>query len=132
MPDPIMPAATPSHASARDGLPETTIAASEPLPVPPARVVHDIAPAALFKIIGAVLGVWLVIKVWPVLVLVVLSLMLVATFNPLVRRLQARFNRTWAITAVTLGIILLGAVLLVLTIPPLVRQGQNLIAHLPQ
>jgi predicted PurR-regulated permease PerM len=48
------------------------------------------------------------------------------------RRLQARLNRTLAITAVTLGIIALGAVLLMLTIPPLVRQGQKLLAHLPE
>jgi predicted PurR-regulated permease PerM len=98
----------------------------------PVRVEFDIAPAALFKVGGTLVGVWLIGKVWPVFVLVLLSLMLVATFSPLVRRLQARFNRTWAITAVTLGVVLLGAGLLVLMIPPLVRQGQNLIAHLPQ
>jgi predicted PurR-regulated permease PerM len=104
-------------------------------PAPPDQTIHvvnDIAPAALFKVIGAVLGVWLVIQVWPVIVLVLLSLMLVATFNPMVRRLQARFNRTWAITAVTLGIVLLVGVLLVLIIPPIIRQGQNLLAHLPE
>jgi CheY-like chemotaxis protein len=93
---------------------------------------HDIAPAALFKVVGTVLGVWLGVKVWPVFVLLLLSLMLVATFNPLVRRLQARFPRSWAITTVTLGVVLLGAGLLALMIPPLVRQAQNLITHLPQ
>jgi predicted PurR-regulated permease PerM len=98
----------------------------------PIRVQHDIAPAAIAKVGGALLAVWLVGKVWPVLVLLLLSLMLVATFNPLVRRLQSRVNRTWAITAVTVGVIALGALILVLMIPPLVRQGQNLIAHLPQ
>jgi predicted PurR-regulated permease PerM len=91
----------------------------------------DIAPAALFKVGGALVAVWLVVHVWPVLVLILLSLMLVATFNPLVRRLQARTNRTWAITTVTLGVVLLGALLLVLMIPPLVRQGQSILAHLP-
>ncbi len=101
-------------------------------PSPTVHVIYDIAPAAIFKLGGAILGVWLAIQVWPVVVLVILSLMLVATFNPLVRRLQARFNRTWAITTVTLGVILLGALLLALMIPPLVRQAQGLITHLPQ
>src|SRR5690349_20458721 len=104
-------------------LPPDAAADSRPdslAPPPPqtVHVVHDLPPAALFKVIGAVLGVWLVFHVWPVIVLVLLSLMLVATFNPLVRRLQARFNRTWAITAVTVGIVVLVAVLLVLIIPP--------------
>jgi predicted PurR-regulated permease PerM len=87
-------------------------------PHPPARVEIDIAPATIIKVGAALAGVWLVAKVWPVLVLVLLSLMLVATFNPLVRQLQARFSRTWSITAVTFAVVLLGAALLVLMIPP--------------
>lgn len=99
---------------------------------PRTRVEHDIAPAAILKVVGTVLGLWLVVQVWPVLVLILLSLMLVATFNPLVRRLQARLNRTWAITAVMLGLVLLFAAMLGLMIPSLVRQAQNLITHLPE
>ena len=96
------------------------------------RVEHDIAPAALVKVGAALLGVWLVGKIWPVIVLVLLSLMLVATFNPGVRRLQGRVSRPWAITAVTFGLFLLCVVLLLLMIPPLVRQGQGLMVHLPR
>jgi predicted PurR-regulated permease PerM len=96
------------------------------------RVEHDITPAAIGKVGGAILGVWLVLKVWPVVVLLVLSLMLVATFNPLVRRLQARLNRTWALTAVIVGVILSGALLLALMIPPFVRQASGLMRHLPE
>jgi len=96
------------------------------------RVQHDVAPAALLKVGGAVLAAWLVVKVWPVLVLVLISLMLVATFNPVVRRLQTRFNRTGAITAVTLGVLLLSALLVMLMIPPLVSQTQRLLTDAPR
>lgn len=131
MPDSRLPPPVPTDTAPYDGRREPgarpTAARPEPL-----HVVNDIAPAALLKVGGAGLGLWLLIQVWPVVVLVLLSLMLVATFNPLVRRLQERFNRTWAITAVTLGGVVLGAGLLVLMIPPLVRQAQNLLTHLPQ
>jgi predicted PurR-regulated permease PerM len=130
------PETSPSGAQTLNGPREETLGSVKESPAAPrsavTRVEHDIAPAAIFKVGGALAGVWLVVKVWPVVVLVLLSLMLVATFNPLVRRLQARFSRTWAITAVTLGVVLLGALLLVLMIPALVRQGQNLMTHLPQ
>jgi putative heme transporter len=109
-----------------------TSSSNETTPPEVTHIQHDIAPAAIGKVGGLLIGVWLVGKVWPVLVLLLLSLMLVATFNPLVRRLQSRLNRSWAITAVMVGIVALGALLLALTIPPLVRQAQNLIAHLPE
>jgi predicted PurR-regulated permease PerM len=96
------------------------------------RVQNDVAPAAILKVGGALLAAWLVVKVWPVLVLVLISLMLVATFNPVVRQLQTRFNRTGAITAVTVGVVLLSALLVMLMIPPLVSQAQRLLADAPR
>jgi predicted PurR-regulated permease PerM len=101
-------------------------------PSPPIRIEFDIATGAILKVGAAILSVWLFTKVWPVVVLLILSLMLFATFNPLVRRLQERLNRAWAITAVTLGIVAVGTVLLVMMIPPLVRQARNLLVHLPE
>jgi predicted PurR-regulated permease PerM len=92
--------------------------------------------AALFRLwlkIGAtLLAVKFVALIWPVLVLIILSLMLVATFNPLVRRLQARLTRAWAITAVVVGCVATGAGLLILMIPPLVRQTRGLLINLPR
>src|SRR5579862_3851302 len=58
-------------------------------PDQPARVQHDIAPSAILKVLLALAAVWFLIRVFPVLILVVCSLMLVATFNPMVRKLQA-------------------------------------------
>jgi predicted PurR-regulated permease PerM len=87
----------------------------------PLRVQYDVAPAAIFKVGGALLTAWLVVQVWSVLVLVLVSLMLVATLNPVVRRLQTRFSRPWAITLLTVAVLLLVVALPALTIPPLVR-----------
>jgi predicted PurR-regulated permease PerM len=57
--------------------------------------------------------------------------MLVATFNPLVRRLQTRLTRAGAITTVVVGCVATSAGLLALMIPPLVRQARNLMINLP-
>src|SRR5262245_29172598 len=84
------------------------------------------------KIAATILVGWLVVLIWPVIILLILSLMLVATFNPLVRRLQQRITRAWAITLVAFGIVASGAGLLVMMIPPLVRQARNLLTNLPQ
>src|SRR5947208_3592106 len=89
----------------------------------PQRVEIDVTWEAIGKVGGALLGVWLFSRVWPVLILVLLSLMLFATFNPVVRRLQARFPRPWALAAVITGIIIATALLLAIMLPPLVGQA---------
>jgi predicted PurR-regulated permease PerM len=104
-----------------------------PSPVPSAmRVQNDVTTAAIFKVGGALLAAWLVVKVWPVLVQVFVALLLVATFNPIVRRLQTRFNRTGAVTVLTLGVLLLVAAVAILMFPPLVHQAHSLRTDLPR
>ncbi len=96
------------------------------------RITYDIAPAAIFKVVGTVAAIWLLIHIFPVIILIALSLMLVATFNPLVRKLQARLGRSWAIVGLvtTLVITFMGA--LALMIPPLISQGLNVVQRAPQ
>jgi predicted PurR-regulated permease PerM len=57
--------------------------------------------------------------------------MLVATFNPMVRRLEKRMARSWSITTVVTGVILLFVGSLALLIPPLVGQCAMLIQNAP-
>lgn len=109
-------------------------AAPAPVPVPvenTTRVEHDIALSAIFKILGALLGLWLLSRIWPAVVLLAFAVMLAATFNPLVRRLELRLKRAGALAAVIAGIAGLGALLIGVLIPPLVRQGRSLLVHLP-
>lgn len=95
------------------------------------HVTIDVAPAAIFKILAAIGTVWLLIRIFPVLVLVALSLMLVATFNPLVRKWQAKLGRSWAIVAVVTALVLAFLGTLGLLIPPLVSQGAKLAQNAP-
>ena len=101
-------------------------------PYPPRRLEIDIAPAAIVKVLCTLAILWLVFRTWEVTVSVIISLMFVATFNPLVRRLQTRVGRGWAITAVMLTALLGVALLLGLIIPSLVRQGQSLVERAPE
>jgi predicted PurR-regulated permease PerM len=92
----------------------------------------DISPRALGKIIGAVFCCWLLVRLWPVLVLVLLSLMLVATFNPLVRNLERRFaSRSLSIMTVLVLMILAIAGILALLVPVFLEQGYHLLTRSP-
>ena len=100
-------------------------------PPPKHRVMFDIAPAAIFRIVFTLATFWFVMRIFPVLLLVILSLMLVATFNPLVRRWQARLGRSWAIVAVVTALIVAFLGTLALLIPPLVIQGAKVVENAP-
>lgn len=96
------------------------------------RIVHDIGSNAILKIVATVFIIWLAIQLWPVIVLVSLSLMLSATFNPIVRRLQARIPRRWAIATLLICVAALTVGFLVLLLPVLFEQGLKLVQHAPE
>ncbi len=107
--------------------PEGLIASlTVPDSVPKHRVTLDIAPQAIIKVLITIGSVWLLLKIFSVLILIVFSLMLVATFNPFVRKLQARVGRPRAILAVVSGLVALMLGTLALLIPPLLSQGEKL------
>nr|MDQ2732131.1 AI-2E family transporter [Armatimonadota bacterium] len=92
----------------------------------------DIAPAAILKVVLTLLALKLCFTVWIVFVLIAFALLLTAAFNPIVRKLQARVNRTWAVLALVLTGV--GAVvgLIALLVPPLISETSSLIQHAPQ
>lgn len=81
----------------------------------------------------ATLGlVWLAIQLWPIALVVVVSLMLVGALNPLVEWLVGkRVKRIYAIALIYFGLFLLGAGLTALTVPKLVAQVGNLVHDAP-
>jgi predicted PurR-regulated permease PerM len=83
------------------------------------------------KIAATLFAAVLLVKIWPVVVLAIFTLMLVATLNPLVRRLQRHLTRGKAISIVVFGIIVTCGALLILMISPLVSQAHSLIISLP-
>lgn len=100
-------------------------------PTETCHVTWDIAPAAIFKILLTLGSIWLVIRIFPVLILIVFSLMLVATFVPLVRRMQARMRRSWAVVGIVSGIVVLFLGTLALLIPALISQAMTLYQRVP-
>jgi predicted PurR-regulated permease PerM len=99
---------------------------------PPARVEFDISAAAIGRVLGTLAVLWLLAMTWQVIVWLLISLMFVATFSPLVRRLQTRVNRPWAITGVVVLCAAVLGLLLAVIAPMLLRQSQSLAINLPR
>ena len=71
--------------------------------------------------------IWLVIKLSSVLLLVFLALMLTAALDPFVTRMERRgWKRSSAVTALLVGLLVIVAGILVLTVPAMIRDGQQL------
>jgi predicted PurR-regulated permease PerM len=117
-----------NQSDTKEGLIASLMAVS---PVESQRVSLDIAPAAIFKVLFTLGALWLISRVFPVLILVVLSLMLVATFNPLVRKLQIKLGRSWAILAIVMALVILLLGSLALLIPLMFSQAAMLSKNAP-
>ena len=99
---------------------------------PSHRVEIEISTRAILKVLGTLLLLWLLAGTWQVILWVIVSLMFVATFNPLVRRLQSRIDRPAAILSVVLLVLLVVGGLLSVIVPVLVQQGRLLLVNLPE
>jgi predicted PurR-regulated permease PerM len=95
------------------------------------RIEVDVPLATIAKVIGSLFAVWLAVQLWTVLVLVAVALMLVATFTPLVRALQARIARRWALFTVIVGLLLALVIAVSLIVPIVLAQGGNLLEDMP-
>jgi len=92
----------------------------------------EIAPRTLLYIALAVAIVWIAVQLWTVIVVMIVALVLVGTFDPLVAWLERRGLRRGRALALIFFVIALalGAILLV-TVPPLVTQLQHIIEDAP-
>ncbi len=92
----------------------------------------EIAPRTLLWILVAIAAVWLAVELWTVIVVLIVALVLVGTFDPLVAWLERRgLKRGRALALIFFMMALaVGAVLLV-TVPPLVTQLQHIIEDAP-
>jgi predicted PurR-regulated permease PerM len=92
----------------------------------------EIAPRTLLYIALAIAIVWIAIQLWTVIVVMIVALVLVGTFDPLVAWLERRGLRRGRALALIFFVIALalGAILLV-TVPPLVTQLQHIIEDAP-
>lgn len=103
------------------------------IPSPAAGSVRfELAPVTIAWIVAAAAGIWLLAKLWLVVLLLVVALVFAGTLNPVVERLEARgLGRVTALILLLLGLSLAAALLLFLTVPALVEQLTSVIQQLP-
>ncbi len=92
----------------------------------------EVAPRTLLLVVLLVGAAWISVRLWNVLLVMIVALVLVGTFDPLVAWLERRgLGRGRALALVFLWIALGFAAILLLTIPPLVAQLQHIIENAP-
>ena len=107
---------------------------SSPLPPAPHRVVRfELAPKTMLMALLMIAAVWVLVKLLPVVLMFVAALVLVGTLNPIVGWLeQKRIRRKGAIAIVFGSAVVCTALLLFLTVPPLITQLRGLVEREPE
>jgi len=92
----------------------------------------DLTPRSVGWILLAGGAVWLASKLWPIAILCLVALVLVGTLNPLVTWLAGHgVNRHLGLVAVFLALVLGTALLLLVSVPPLVSELTKIIENAP-
>lgn len=87
----------------------------------------------LLVIAGVVLGIWLLGKIWGVVLLSAVGLLLAGALMPFVDWLQRKTgSRATAVLIVVLTVLLAVAAIFAIVLPPLFQQGQDLYDRAPQ
>ena len=107
---------------------------SSPLPPAPRRVVRfELAPKTMLIALLMIAAVWVLGKLLSVVLMFVAALVLVGTLNPIVGWLETKgIRRKGAIAIVFGSAVVLTALLLFLTIPPLIAQLRGLVEREPE
>jgi putative heme transporter len=99
----------------------------------PRKVTHDISTAGLLKVCAVAGGVWLLIRLWPIVLVLVVTLILVGTMSPAVTALERRgFTRNRALVFVFVSMALFTGIAAALTIPAMGRELVEIVEHAPQ
>jgi predicted PurR-regulated permease PerM len=92
----------------------------------------ELAPSAIGWVLAALAGVWLLGQLWVMVLLVVVALIFAGTFNPLVEWLGRRgLGRTLSLILLFVGAIVAAALVLFLTVPPLIEQVTEIVRGAP-
>jgi predicted PurR-regulated permease PerM len=98
--------------------------------VRPLRI--ELAPRTLVLVLVGIAAVWLALQLWKVVLVLLVALVLVGTFDPLVAWLERRgVGRGRALAMIFLLITLAVVAVLLLTIPPLLNQLQHIVDNAP-
>jgi len=128
----------------KDGVSVVTTATRPPATSPPlperrasadekTRVVRfEVSPATIIQLILVVACMWLLIRLWPVFLVLVVALLIVGTMSPAVSWMEARRVKRGLGIAIVFTLLFVVATLIVtLTIPSLVAQASALIEQEP-
>lgn len=92
----------------------------------------ELSGHTILRVIGVVAGLWLLQRLWPVLLLVLIAAFLAIALNPAVSWLHRRgLSRGPAVLVVLITFVAALAGLGLLLVPPLIDQGRNLADNLP-
>jgi predicted PurR-regulated permease PerM len=95
------------------------------------RVLLEVPWRTLFKLIAAVVLVWLWLRLIQIVLMLTVAVLLAVTLEPLVASLERRrLSRPWAVTIVSVAILLLVVGFLFLTWSSLSQQGQYLLEQI--
>jgi predicted PurR-regulated permease PerM len=93
----------------------------------------EVATPTLLKALCVVGFVWLLLQIWPILLVIAVALMLVGMLAPPIAWLERRgLRRPFAIATVFFGVFVVVALFAALTVPSLVAQILVMLERLPQ
>lgn len=95
------------------------------------KVKFEISTATILKVIGIILGIWLLYAIREVVVIFFIVLVIVAAFGPLVDRMSKYIPRVLALIILTLIFFGFLTVIGFLIVPPVVEQLQQLAINAP-
>ena len=98
------------------------------------HVVHfEISPKTIIQLLLVVACMWLLIRLWPVFLVLVVALLIVGTMSPSVSWMEARhIKRGYGIAIVFTLLFIITILAMTLTIPLLLTQASALIEQVPQ
>lgn len=98
----------------------------------PAIIRVEITPRSIVLVLAAVAGVWLAYQLWIVALILVMALVLAGTFNPVIEWMEAHgIKRIFALLLLFVALVVAAALLLFLTLPPLIDQLAQMVHDAP-
>jgi predicted PurR-regulated permease PerM len=103
------------------------------VPATGGSVVHvEITPRSIVLVLAAVAGVWLAYQLWVVALILAMALILAGTFNPVIEWMEARrIKRIYAMLLLFVALGTITALLIFLTLPPLIDQLTTMVQDAP-
>ncbi|MHB8832670.1 MAG: AI-2E family transporter [Desulfobacteria bacterium] len=96
------------------------------------HVRFEVTPKTLVMLVLVVASLWLLIRLWPVLLVLIVALLVAGTLSPAVRWLEEKgVRRGFGIAIVFMAFFILALLLVFLTIPTLMSQAMALLENEP-